>query len=122
MPVMRCTLADYVSLFGVRLVNGVLFLVLGLVVASLKPGRPASAAMFVFSTAWGMMLILSLGDFYRFHFRSLYALMQAIPPAAVIVLALTFPDRPLPRRADRKSTRLNSSHRPISYAVFCLKT
>src|SRR2546427_9621067 len=26
-----------------------------------------------------------------------------------------------PRRADRKSTRLNSSHSQISYAVFCLK-
>src|SRR5437762_7369059 len=26
------------------------------------------------------------------------------------------------RHADRKSTRLNSSHRCISYAVFCLKT
>src|SRR5258708_29463315 len=25
------------------------------------------------------------------------------------------------RRADRKSTRLNSSHQIISYAVFCLK-
>src|SRR6266496_5943527 len=30
--------------------------------------------------------------------------------------------RPLPRlRKDRKSTRLNSSHVEISYAVFCLK-
>src|SRR3712207_6901656 len=26
-----------------------------------------------------------------------------------------------PRRGDRKSTRLNSSHANISYAVFCLK-
>src|SRR5207248_4881304 len=26
-----------------------------------------------------------------------------------------------PQREDRKSTRLNSSHRTISYAVFCLK-
>src|SRR2546430_7433269 len=26
-----------------------------------------------------------------------------------------------PREADRKSTRLNSSHSQISYAVFCLK-
>src|SRR5437867_10229631 len=26
-----------------------------------------------------------------------------------------------PRALDRKSTRLNSSHRTISYAVFCLK-
>src|SRR3712207_7418749 len=28
---------------------------------------------------------------------------------------------PIPRTADRKSTRLNSSHANISYAVFCLK-
>src|SRR5574337_1929689 len=28
---------------------------------------------------------------------------------------------PLHRSADRKSTRLNSSHHSISYAVFCLK-
>src|SRR2546422_6151149 len=28
---------------------------------------------------------------------------------------------PLPAREDRKSTRLNSSHGYISYAVFCLK-
>src|SRR6476620_12297866 len=30
-------------------------------------------------------------------------------------------DRPVHRPADRKSTRLNSSHANISYAVFCLK-
>src|SRR5690348_18024438 len=30
-------------------------------------------------------------------------------------------DQPLAPRADRKSTRLNSSHPSISYAVFCLK-
>src|SRR3712207_8365706 len=29
--------------------------------------------------------------------------------------------RPHPVRQDRKSTRLNSSHANISYAVFCLK-
>src|SRR5215216_6815827 len=35
----------------------------------------------------------------------------------------TRPPAGLPRRApaDRKSTRLNSSHQIISYAVFCLK-
>src|SRR5437762_7054602 len=31
------------------------------------------------------------------------------------------PTSRLSRGADRKSTRLNSSHRCISYAVFCLK-
>src|SRR5256885_9679337 len=30
-------------------------------------------------------------------------------------------DAPRARRGDRKSTRLNSSHLVISYAVFCLK-
>src|SRR4051794_41757752 len=30
-------------------------------------------------------------------------------------------DQPAARRRDRKSTRLNSSHPSISYAVFCLK-
>src|SRR2546426_3824164 len=35
----------------------------------------------------------------------------------------TFPEDPSPARVDvdRKSTRLNSSHLVISYAVFCLK-
>src|SRR5947209_11969157 len=31
------------------------------------------------------------------------------------------PTRPIASRKDRKSTRLNSSHANISYAVFCLK-
>src|SRR3712207_8754617 len=33
----------------------------------------------------------------------------------------TTPERASPRAEDRKSTRLNSSHANISYAVFCLK-
>src|SRR2546430_8758684 len=37
-----------------------------------------------------------------------------------IAVAVDCP-RPEPGRADRKSTRLNSSHSQISYAVFCLK-
>src|SRR5690349_24206794 len=35
--------------------------------------------------------------------------------------AATTAARPPPARGDRKSTRLNSSHVEISYAVFCLK-
>src|SRR2546430_2271153 len=38
----------------------------------------------------------------------------------LLVLA-AFEDRALARLLDRKSTRLNSSHSQISYAVFCLK-
>src|SRR5690242_21305983 len=36
---------------------------------------------------------------------------RSIPPSGVISFS----------RSDRKSTRLNSSHMSISYAVFCLK-
>src|SRR2546430_5390091 len=34
---------------------------------------------------------------------------------------VTEPKQPVRRSLDRKSTRLNSSHSQISYAVFCLK-
>src|SRR3712207_7117962 len=36
-------------------------------------------------------------------------------------LAVDNPDAPARNTQDRKSTRLNSSHANISYAVFCLK-
>src|SRR2546427_5533907 len=39
----------------------------------------------------------------------------SIAPAAVV------PAVPTTMKGDRKSTRLNSSHSQISYAVFCLK-
>src|SRR5437762_10374184 len=39
----------------------------------------------------------------------------------VLVLPLILRHRQTNGRIDRKSTRLNSSHRCISYAVFCLK-
>src|SRR5437667_7315130 len=38
-----------------------------------------------------------------------------------LLLGLTHHFRPLTGYSDRKSTRLNSSHITISYAVFCLK-
>src|SRR5258708_6780539 len=42
---------------------------------------------------------------------------QVATPLTVVIAS---PAKPLARR-DRKSTRLNSSHQIISYAVFCLK-
>src|SRR5206468_5147305 len=38
-----------------------------------------------------------------------------------VVFTLKAPDASFPLSLDRKSTRLNSSHDQISYAVFCLK-
>src|SRR5690348_17459655 len=45
------------------------------------------------------------------------ARLVASQPAAVPAPVMSIPAQP----ADRKSTRLNSSHPSISYAVFCLK-
>src|SRR5207248_6061785 len=46
---------------------------------------------------------------------------NGIATAAAFTLFFMVLDRIGPTRTDRKSTRLNSSHRTISYAVFCLK-
>src|SRR5688572_32693661 len=52
------------------------------------------------------------------HFRDLQRVAEKATARAAAALA-----RVLQRRVqiDRKSTRLNSSHSQISYAVFCLK-
>src|SRR5205807_10035598 len=46
---------------------------------------------------------------------------SAPPKAAGMSFATPVVSTPLGRQLDRKSTRLNSSHLVISYAVFCLK-
>src|SRR5690606_17516792 len=52
----------------------------------------------------------------------LVAAMRELRAAGAEVVAVTRAERPtLLQLADRKSTRLNSSHVKISYAVFCLK-
>src|SRR5436309_4881729 len=58
---------------------------------------------------------------------SLHDALPISPPATVVIMppGVIFRIRLLPVSAtytlDRKSTRLNSSHVKISYAVFCLK-
>src|SRR2546430_10625709 len=46
-------------------------------------------------------------------------LLHELVPAATVMAVLINPTNP--NAEDRKSTRLNSSHSQISYAVFCLK-
>src|SRR5690348_18127511 len=47
--------------------------------------------------------------------------LAASVPSAIIVTLLTEGYDAVRANGDRKSTRLNSSHPSISYAVFCLK-
>src|SRR2546430_4156117 len=63
--------------------------------------RPPRSTLFPYTTLFRSRLS-SIGD-----------IVHTLP--AVAALGDTFP------QADRKSTRLNSSHSQISYAVFCLK-
>src|SRR6476660_10356248 len=63
-----------------------------------------------------------------FPYTTLFRSAASRPPAGRRCRRAALPARALGRdgaarrdRADRKSTRLNSSHQIISYAVFCLK-
>src|SRR2546426_3226874 len=60
---------------------------------------------------------------YTTLFRSWYRVVKLTPQEAVLDVngTLTAFPRPSLEILDRKSTRLNSSHLVISYAVFCLK-
>src|SRR5690606_40587197 len=56
--------------------------------------------------------------------QAMLAELQKLPPAerdATHQSLITFLNHNEPYPGDRKSTRLNSSHVKISYAVFCLK-
>src|SRR5256885_10124346 len=60
-----------------------------------------------------------------FPYTTLFRSFQSSPPAATRLpsglKATAAAEFCVPWRIDRKSTRLNSSHLVISYAVFCLK-
>src|SRR5439155_4179268 len=58
-------------------------------------------------------------DYLKYRLRSTAYLAEKAEQAGVPVVQP--PARPFRRDRDRKSTRLNSSHVAISYAVFCLK-
>src|SRR5947207_12607659 len=67
---------------------------------------------------------------YTTLFRSDVFFHRPVPPPSepgmgrrrdVLFFRRVGPDAPHPMGQDRKSTRLNSSHTVISYAVFCLK-
>src|SRR3712207_6904127 len=85
-------------------------------------GRPPRSTLFPYTT-----LFRSTVAYRRYHLAHHAHTQQAEDPD--LVLSAPFPiTRASYRRkfwrditGDRKSTRLNSSHANISYAVFCLK-
>src|SRR6202051_5300701 len=59
-------------------------------------------------------------EIYTFPYTTLFRSLNPYPPAICAACSRT-PHPAAPLKRDRKSTRLNSSHMSISYAVFCLK-
>src|SRR2546430_5249138 len=84
--------------------------------------RPPRSTLFPYTTLFrsasdGDDLLVAQRDHRRNARRS-----NATEPASTRIAGLSVIPRSASRRSrDRKSTRLNSSHSQISYAVFCLK-
>src|SRR5256885_9516789 len=83
--------------------------------------RPPRSTLFPYTTLFrseniGVSQVDALGDEARVR----EAARRSLADSVAARLARGY-DQMLGRRLDRKSTRLNSSHLVISYAVFCLK-
>src|SRR2546430_8534328 len=75
--------------------------------------RPPRSTLFPYTTLFRSVLLVVLDDE---DLRTVH--VRAIPDGSVNANVLPLPGS---LSTDRKSTRLNSSHSQISYAVFCLK-
>src|SRR2546427_5480375 len=86
--------------------------------------RPPRSTLFPYTTLFRSRYVVitsvnrdDLADGGSGHFaETVRAVRRALPEARIEVLTPDFCGN-----LDRKSTRLNSSHSQISYAVFCLK-
>src|SRR4051812_49483115 len=73
--------------------------------------RPPRSTLFPYTTLFRSLIVEDIVD-SGLTLQYLMRTLKARDPASLEVCALL---------TDRKSTRLNSSHMSISYAVFCLK-
>src|SRR5256885_5800628 len=92
--------------------------------------RPPRSTLFPYTTLFRSFLILvNATNGLQFHLALLEITVVPVTPPTVTISAGPNPantGEPVTlnftiHSADRKSTRLNSSHLVISYAVFCLK-
>src|SRR2546427_1670326 len=87
--------------------------------------RPPRSTLFPYTTLFRSSVSRRDAQFHQLGEDPSYVADNAASVAGTVRLDRFLPDRwgiaaPLTVR-DRKSTRLNSSHSQISYAVFCLK-
>src|SRR2546422_4541468 len=77
--------------------------------------RPPRSTLFPYTTLFRSVLAAALLETGRFRHADALYVWGILAGSGVGLLASTL------GKTDRKSTRLNSSHGYISYAVFCLK-
>src|SRR2546430_13719113 len=87
--------------------------------------RPPRSTLFPYTTLFrsliGVLAILAAIAGAVFFFGGFYSVAATVDDPPSVKWALAQIRLASIRRQDRKSTRLNSSHSQISYAVFCLK-
>ncbi len=90
-PITRLSVADYLLSLGIYLGIGSLLTLLGFAVYLIRPDRPGARAMLVASATWGLYLVTSADMVGPAWFQSLYLMLRAIAPVALVHLALSFP-------------------------------
>src|SRR2546430_9427318 len=75
--------------------------------------RPPRSTLFPYTTLFRSSMLTVIADLKHLHHRVADYLWMHLAYATAMFNTLL--------ALDRKSTRLNSSHSQISYAVFCLK-
>src|SRR5437667_5572629 len=86
--------------------------------------RPPSSTLFPYTTLFRSVVDRLLARLYRLRHelpQRLWTLAALGGPETMLHADLRCTDAFAVATPDRKSTRLNSSHITISYAVFCLK-
>src|SRR3712207_7559720 len=80
--------------------------------------RPPRSTLFPYTTLFRSIL----HSRHQYHWHTGYVPPQSVaaPHIGAVIARTLGPRDPAVPALDRKSTRLNSSHANISYAVFCL--
>src|SRR2546430_5081625 len=88
-------------------------------------GRDGGLKLLLVDVALGFVkqIVERIGKLLRFGLAGWLCFCGSLRPGCrrIILINRGIPSQSLGIKLDRKSTRLNSSHSQISYAVFCLK-